>query len=91
LAFSADRSLPSADALLVKSRLDPLLILGADMSKVFSTAESVNKELRALITVLPKAKRQKAEKQWQSRTRLTREDNRCPVSDRNPANSPPFF
>jgi hypothetical protein len=54
-------------------------------------AESVNKGLRALITALPKAKRQKAEKQWQSRKHLTREDNRCPVSDRNLANSRPFF
>jgi hypothetical protein len=61
------------------------------MSKVLSMAESVNKGLRALITALPKAKRQKAEKQWQSRKHLTREDNRYPVSDRNLANSPPFF
>jgi hypothetical protein len=48
------------------------------MSKVFSTAESVNKGLRALFTTLPKAKRQKAEKQWHSRKRPTREDNRRP-------------
>jgi hypothetical protein len=54
-------------------------------------AESVNKGLRALITALRKAKRQKAKKQWQSRKHLTREDNRCPVSERNLANSSPFF
>jgi hypothetical protein len=61
------------------------------MSQAFSAVESVNKGLRALITALRKAKRQKAEKQWQPRKHLTRENNRCPVSERNLANSSPFF
>jgi hypothetical protein len=40
------------------------VVLDADISKVFTTAESVNTALRALITAMPKGKSQKGRKQW---------------------------
>ena len=40
-----------------------MVVLDVDISKVFTTAESVNKALRALITAMPKGKSQKGQKQ----------------------------
>ncbi|MCX5914473.1 MAG: hypothetical protein NTV04_21385 [Deltaproteobacteria bacterium] len=42
-----------------------VVVLDADISKVFTTAESVNTALRELITAMPKGKSQKDRKQCQ--------------------------
>jgi hypothetical protein len=39
-----------------------VVVLDADISKVFTTAESVNKALRALITAMPKGESHKSGK-----------------------------